>query len=133
TEVAVKVQYPGVAEAIRDDLHNTELLSTFLKLASGAIPGLTNLDMRSVADEIGARIGEEVDYSTELANQADFADRYRAHPFIHVPEVFPELSSPHVLTMQLVHGARWEAAVDASQALRDRWGEVIDRFFYGSI
>jgi predicted unusual protein kinase regulating ubiquinone biosynthesis (AarF/ABC1/UbiB family) len=133
TEVAVKVQYPGVAEAIRDDLDNTELLSTALKLASGMVPGLTNLDLRSVADEISARIGEELDYTTELVNQADFADRYRDHPFIRVPEVFAQMSSPHVLTMQLVQGARWEAAVEASQPIRNRWGEVIDRFFYGTI
>src|SRR5438270_9753991 len=133
TEVAVKVQYPGVAEAIRDDLANTELMFTFLKIAKGVVPQLENIDVRAVADEVVERIGEELDYGTELANQMEFADHYRGHPFARVPEVFPELSSDQVLTMEMVHGRRWTEIDDADQALRDRWGEVVDRFFFGSI
>jgi len=133
TDVAVKVQYPGVAEAIRDDLENTELLATALRMAKTLVPGLTNLDMRAVADEVAARIGEEVDYGTELRNQADFAELYDGHPFIRIPALYPDLSSTHVLTMQLVRGRRWEEAIKADQAMRNLWGEAIDRFFYGSI
>jgi predicted unusual protein kinase regulating ubiquinone biosynthesis (AarF/ABC1/UbiB family) len=131
--VAVKVQYPGVAEAIADDLANTDLLFTFIKIAKGVVPQLRNVDVRAVAEEVAERIGEELDYGTELANQAEFADHYRGHPFVRVPEVFPELSSDRVLTMELVHGRRWTAIADVDQALRDRWGEAVDRFFFGSI
>src|SRR5205807_7122169 len=133
TEVAVKVQYPGVAEAIRDDLANTELLFTFVKIAKGVVPQYRNFDVRAVADEIAARMGEEVDYGTELANQMEFAEHYRRHPFVRVPEVFPELSSDRVLTMQMVHGRRWPASGEVDQELPDRWGEAINRFFFGSI
>jgi predicted unusual protein kinase regulating ubiquinone biosynthesis (AarF/ABC1/UbiB family) len=133
TEVAVKVQYPGVAEAIRDDLANTELLFTFLKIAKGVVPQLRHIDVRAVADEIVERIGEELDYGTELANQMEFADHYRAHPFARVPDVFPELSSDRVLTMEMVHGRRWNATDGVDQELRDRWGEVAYRFWFGSI
>jgi predicted unusual protein kinase regulating ubiquinone biosynthesis (AarF/ABC1/UbiB family) len=133
TEVAVKVQYPGVAEAIRDDLANTELLFTFLKIVKGVVPQFRNVDVRAVADEVVERIGEELDYGTELANQVEFAERYRGHPFARVPEVFPGLSTDRVLTMELVHGRRWTAIDEVDQRLRDRWGEVIDRFFFGSI
>ena len=133
TEVAVKVQYPGVAEAIGADLANTELLFTFIKVAKGMVPQLRNVDVRAIADEISERIGEELDYGTELANQAEFAEHYRGHPFARVPEVFPEFSTDRVLTMEMVHGRRWTETTDADQALRDRWGEVIDRFFFGSI
>src|SRR5438067_3086672 len=133
TEVAVKVQYPGVAEAIRDDLANTELLFTFLKIAKGVVPQFRSVDVRSVADEVVERIGEELDYDTELANQMEFADHYRGHPFARVPEVFPELSSDRVLTMEMVHGRRWTAIDDVDQELRDRWGEAVDRFFFGSV
>src|SRR5947209_15442799 len=132
TEVAVKVQYPGVADAIRDDLANTELLFTFVKIVRGVVPQYRNFDVRAVADEIGERIGEEVDYGTELANQSDFAEHYRGHPFARVPEVFPELSSERVLTMEMVHGRRWTAIGEVDQELRDRWGEAINRFFFGS-
>src|SRR5205085_9556482 len=76
TEVAVKVQYPGVADAIRDDLANTELLFTFVKIAKGVVPQYRNFDVRAVADEIAARIAEEADYRSELANQMECADPY---------------------------------------------------------
>ena len=133
TEVAVKVQYPGVAEAIGDDLANTELLFTFIKIAKGVVPQFRNFDVRAVADEIAERIGEELDYGIELATSEEFADHYRGHPFARVPEVFPELSTDRVLTMEMVHGRRWTEIDDADQALRDRWGEAVDRFFFGSI
>jgi predicted unusual protein kinase regulating ubiquinone biosynthesis (AarF/ABC1/UbiB family) len=133
TEVAVKVQYPGVADAIRDDLANTELLFTFIKIAKGLVPQYRNFDVRPLADEIAERFGEELDYRTELANQKEFAEHYRGHPFARVPEVFPGLSSDRVLTMEMVHGRRWTAIGDVDQALRDRWGEAINRFFFGSI
>jgi predicted unusual protein kinase regulating ubiquinone biosynthesis (AarF/ABC1/UbiB family) len=133
TEVAVKVQYPGVADAIRDDLANTELLFTFIKIAKGFVPQYRNFDVRPLADEIAERFGEELDYGLELTNQSEFADHYRGHPFARVPEVFPELSSDRVLTMEMVHGRRWNQIGDVDQALRDRWGEAINRFFFGSI
>src|SRR4029453_290286 len=57
----------------------------------------------------------------------------RGHPFIRVPEVFPELSTGRVLTMEMVHGRRWTDTVAADQALRDRWGEGVYRFFFGSL
>jgi predicted unusual protein kinase regulating ubiquinone biosynthesis (AarF/ABC1/UbiB family) len=132
-EVAVKVQYPGVADAIGDDLANTELLFTFVKIAKGMVPQFRNFDVRAMADEISERISEELDYAAELANQIEFAEHYRGHPFARVPEVFPELSSDRVLTMEMVHGRRWTETADVDQALRNRWGEVVHRFFFGSI
>ena len=133
TELAVKVQYPGVAEAIGADLANTELLFTFFKIAKGVVPRVANVDVRALADEVVERIGEELDYGTELANQQEFADHYRGHPFARVPEVFPELSSDRVLTMEMIHGRRWTDVHGVDQDLRNRWGEVVDRFFFGSI
>lgn len=131
--VAVKVQYPGVDQAIRADLDNTELLATFLQLVGAIVPGSNRLDVRAVAREVAARIGEEIDYRIEAAHQTDFADAYRDHPFIRIPEVVPDLSTRRVLTMDLVDGKRWSQAVAADQQLRDRWGEVIYRFALGSL
>ena len=132
-EVAVKVQYPGVADAIGDDLANTELLFTFVKIATGMVPQFRSFDVRALADEISERISEELDYAAELAYQSEFAEHYRGHPFIRVPEVLPELSSDRVLTMEMIHGRRWTDTAEVDQALRDRWGEAINRFFFGSI
>lgn len=131
--VAVKVQYPAVAEAIAADLQNLELLATFLSLLMGLVlPRRPRIDARGTAREIGLRVTEELDYRLEAANQARFAACYRGHPFIHVPEVIAELCTQRVLTQELVQGQSWLEAVAAGQDLRDRWGEVVWRFLYGS-
>src|SRR6185436_7713474 len=62
-DVAVKVQYPGIAEAIHSDLQNLRLA---LKLLSAIAPGV---DSAAIAGEIRARIGEELDYELEASNQ----------------------------------------------------------------
>jgi predicted unusual protein kinase regulating ubiquinone biosynthesis (AarF/ABC1/UbiB family) len=129
--VAVKVQYPGVAEAIRADLRNGQLLTTFLRLGAG-LTGV-RADVEALAREIAARIEEETDYRVEADRQARFADAYRGHPFIRVPDVIPELSTGRILTMELAEGHRWSRALTASPVLRDRWGEVIYRFAVGSL
>jgi predicted unusual protein kinase regulating ubiquinone biosynthesis (AarF/ABC1/UbiB family) len=130
--VAVKIQYPGVAAAIHADLKNTELLSTFLGLLFGLSPRKVSFDIRGAAQEIGERITEELDYRLEAANQAEFAEHYRGHPFIHVPEVIGELCTGRVLTQELVQGKPWSYALASEQELRNRWGEAIHRFVYGS-
>ncbi|MBO0872159.1 MAG: AarF/ABC1/UbiB kinase family protein [Pseudonocardia sp.] len=132
-DVVVKVQYPGVEEAIRADLDNVELLGTFLRLARTTVPSMTRIDVRSVVAEVGERITEELDYRLEAASQAAFADAYRGHPFIRVPAVIPELSTRRVLTSDYVDGMRWAEALEAGADLRDRWGEAIFRFAFGSL
>jgi predicted unusual protein kinase regulating ubiquinone biosynthesis (AarF/ABC1/UbiB family) len=133
TEVAVKVQYPGVAAAIDADLRNTELIAVLLQLVRSFVPGVTRLDPRAMAEEISARVLEELDYVAEARNQTLFANAYDGHPFIHVPKVVPELSTAKVLTQELMRGAGWHDALNAERALRDSWGEVIYRFFFGSL
>jgi len=97
--VAVKIQYPGVADAIAADLKNNELLATFLSLLiHGVSMRRVRWDIRGYAREIHTHLTEELDYRLEAANQADFAARYRGHPFIHVPEVIAELCTDRVLT-----------------------------------
>jgi predicted unusual protein kinase regulating ubiquinone biosynthesis (AarF/ABC1/UbiB family) len=131
--VAVKIQYPGVADAIGADLKNTELLATFLSLIIGGVFGQRlNFDLRGAARELGARIAEELDYRHEATSQAEFAEYYRGHPFIHIPEVLDELSTERVLTQELVQGRSWAEAVTAEQELRDLWAEAIWRFTYGT-
>jgi predicted unusual protein kinase regulating ubiquinone biosynthesis (AarF/ABC1/UbiB family) len=130
-DVAVKVQYPGVARAIREDLANTELVATFLRFATSA-SGIV-FDPRQMAREFAARIAEEVDYRREAANLTAFSDLYRDHPFIKIPEPIPDLSTGHVLTMTFLDGTNWDAAQSADQSLRNTWAEVVMRFNYGNI
>ena len=129
-QVAVKIQYPGVAQAIRDDLANTELLATFMRFAASA-SGM-KMDVRSVAREAAARISEEVDYRHEAATITAFSELYRGHPFIRTPEVIPDASGDRVLTMTYLDGLDWAGAQQADQDLRNAWAETILRFAYGS-
>jgi predicted unusual protein kinase regulating ubiquinone biosynthesis (AarF/ABC1/UbiB family) len=131
--VAVKIQYPGVADAIVADLKNSELLATFLSLVIGGMsPRKLSFDLRGAAREMSVRIAEELDYRLEAANQAEFAAHYRGHPFIHVPEVIGELCTDRVLTQELARGLSFSSALTAAQELRDQWAEAIWRFTYGS-
>lgn len=129
-EVAVKIQYPGVAQAIRDDLANTELVATFLRFAIAA-SGM-KVDIRGLAREAAARIAEEVDYEHEATTIAAFSELYRGHPFIRIPEVIPEASSARVLTMTYLDGMDYAAAQLAEQDLKNTWAEAITRFTNGN-
>jgi predicted unusual protein kinase regulating ubiquinone biosynthesis (AarF/ABC1/UbiB family) len=127
--VAVKVQYPGVDKAIKSDLDNAELLyGLFAQFA------LKGMDVKSLVDELRARMGDELDYRLEARCQQEFAARYAGHPFIRVPAVVPERSSRRVLTSEWVEGMRWQEFLDtATQAQKDHAGEVLMRFAQGSI
>lgn len=130
-QVAVKIQYPGVAQAIRDDLANVQLLTTFLRLATTAA-GM-KVDITGIAREASARIGEEVDYRHEAATMTAFGELYHEHPFIRIPEVVPEVCSDRVLTMTYLDGMDWAAAQHAEQDLKDTWAEVIQRFIDSNV
>lgn len=131
-QVAVKIQYPGVAAAIRDDLANTELLTTFFRFAASAAGGGMQADLRQITQEISARILEEIDYRHEAANITMFSDLYRGHPFIRIPDVVAEATGDRVLTMTYLDGLSWAAAQHADQDLKNTWAEVILRFATGS-
>ncbi|MGH9208725.1 MAG: ABC1 kinase family protein, partial [Acidimicrobiales bacterium] len=116
--VAVKIQYPGAAEAIRDDLANTELLATFVRFAVSASGTAMHPDFRHVTRQVAARISEEIDYHHEAANITAFTELYRDHPFIRIPEVIGAASGDRVLTMTYLDGMDWAAAQNADQDLK---------------
>jgi predicted unusual protein kinase regulating ubiquinone biosynthesis (AarF/ABC1/UbiB family) len=126
-KVAVKVQYPGIAEALRADLQNAQML---MRMAKALAPGL---DARAVADELKERVLEELDYEYEAQNQRTFARAYRGHPFIYVPDVVSRLSRRRVLVTEWVDGHGFDYVKELPQEARDRFGEVVYRFCFGSI
>jgi predicted unusual protein kinase regulating ubiquinone biosynthesis (AarF/ABC1/UbiB family) len=132
-EVVVKVQYPGVADAISADLENSELLASFARLGAKLSPIRVTFDPVAVVEEITERISEELDYRIEAANQMEFRSHFEDHPFIRIPEVIGELSTERILVMDEADGLRWTAALEQPQELKDTWGEVINRFVYGSL
>src|SRR3954462_6486489 len=126
-EVAVKVQYPGVAKALRADMQNAGMI---MRMAKALAPGL---DAKAVAEELKLRVLEELDYEYEAQNQRTFARAYRGHPFIYVPEVVTSLSRSRVLVSEWVEGRGFEEVRQLPQDERDRFGEIVFRFCFGSI
>jgi predicted unusual protein kinase regulating ubiquinone biosynthesis (AarF/ABC1/UbiB family) len=124
-DVAVKVQYPGVAEAVETDLRN---LGVVLPLVKRLAPGL---DARAILAELRGRIGDELDYEIEAQNQRAAARAFRGHPFIRVPDVDTRLSTRRVLVTELVDGLGFEAVKALGHAERDRYGEIVFRFCFG--
>lgn len=126
-EVAVKVQYPGVASAVRADLRNLDMIMRLLKRMT------PSLDVKAVASEIRDRIGEELDYELEAQNQRSLARIYKGHPFIVVPEVIGSLSRERVLVSEFVRGVGFEELKGYPQSERNRIGEIVFRFFLGCL
>jgi predicted unusual protein kinase regulating ubiquinone biosynthesis (AarF/ABC1/UbiB family) len=124
-EVAVKVQYPGVAEAVETDLRNAMLLVPLVKRLA---PGL---DAKALATEMRERIAEELDYELEAQNQRRIERLTRGHPFIRIPRVYTDLSTRRVLVSQYIEGKRFEEVRRAEEAERDGYGEIVFRFFFG--
>jgi predicted unusual protein kinase regulating ubiquinone biosynthesis (AarF/ABC1/UbiB family) len=125
--VAVKVQYPGAAAAVRADLQNLGLI---MRAAKRFAPGL---DAKSTALEMRERISEELDYEHEAQAQRAFARQWRGHPFIVIPNVLTSLCRPRVLVTEWIDGIGFEQILQTPQATRDRVGEIVLRFFFGSL
>ena len=127
TDVAVKIQYPGIAEAVETDLRNLQML---LPLVKRLAPGL---DVKALAQELRERIGDELDYEVEAQNHRAMARAWRGHPFVFVPPVDTARSRRRVLVTHYIEGRRFEAVKALDEAQRDRYGEIVFRFFFGTL
>jgi predicted unusual protein kinase regulating ubiquinone biosynthesis (AarF/ABC1/UbiB family) len=126
--VVVKVQYPGVAEAVRADLRNAEVFAPLARVVS------PNQEIQPLLDELRERVDDELDYQREARYQRAFASRYEDHPFIHVPDIVGELCRKRVLVSERVEGIRFDELVrDGSEEERQRVGEIVFRYAFGSI
>ena len=122
--VAVKVQYPGVHEAIESDLDAAEVMyGMFSSLM------LKGLDAKGLVDELRERMREELDYRLEADNAIEFSRLFAGHPWVRIPSVVPELSTEKILTTEWVDGLSFdELRTSASADTKQRAGEVIWRF-----
>ena len=126
-EVAVKVQYPGVAKAVRADLQNLGLI---MRVAKRMAPGM---DAKAMTREIRERLTDELDYEHEAQQHRAFARSWRGHPFIYVPPVVTELCTRARAGVEWVEGTGFEEVEQMDRATRDRFGEIVFRFFFGSL
>jgi predicted unusual protein kinase regulating ubiquinone biosynthesis (AarF/ABC1/UbiB family) len=136
-DVAVKVQYPGVARAVRSDLQN---LGIILRLMKSVAPGLDPQELgagglpppvRGAATR--GRIEEELDYELEAQNQRTLARIYKGHPFVVIPDVYTSLSHERVIVSEFVTGRKFDEFKTCPDAERNRLGEIIFRFYFGSM
>lgn len=126
-EVAVKVQHPGIAEALEADLRNAGLIEMAL-----APLGMRRFDSKRMLEEIRTRFREELDYGLEAARQRLFWTRWQDHPTVRVPEVIDSHSAHRVLTTEFVRGEPFDVARAAPAEQRQAWAETLWRFVYRS-
>ncbi|MEM1029935.1 MAG: AarF/ABC1/UbiB kinase family protein [Myxococcota bacterium] len=126
--VAVKVQYPGIDKAIRNDLKSINLFGTMMG------PLATKVNAKEGLQEMTEVFLSELDYTRE-AEMADlFRRMHQDDPDIVIPRVFQSLSTRRVLTTQLLEGTSYATFTEhADQAARDRSGLAIWRFMFRSL
>ncbi|XP_053765405.1 LOW QUALITY PROTEIN: atypical kinase COQ8A, mitochondrial [Panthera pardus] len=113
-EVAMKIQYPGVAQSINSDVNNLmAVLNMSNMLPEGLFP-------EHLIDVLRRELALECDYQREAACARKFRELLKDHPFFYVPEIVDELCSPHVLTTELVSGFPLDQAEGLSQEIGTR-------------
>lgn len=120
-EVAVKIQYPGAAEALLSDLTQ---ISRVARMAAGWIPGM---DIKPITEELRARMGEELDYDLEARSQRRFAKVFRDDPSFLVPDVLAQ--SEKVIVSEWIDGIPLSRIVsDGTQQQRDEASRLYMEF-----
>ena len=119
-EAVVKVQFPGIADAMRADIRNGTAVFAFGQLM---FPHVKRSDLR---EEMMQVMLEECDYRLEVANQREFGELWSGHDVIVVPRVYDEFCSERVITTEFVAGQRFEEFLaSASQSAKNRAGHAM--------
>jgi predicted unusual protein kinase regulating ubiquinone biosynthesis (AarF/ABC1/UbiB family) len=120
-DVAIKVQYPGVAQSIDSDVANVAAL---VKL-SGLIPKGFQID--PYVEEARKQLHEETDYLLEASHLRKFHTLLAGSDRYELPEVQDDLTVPTVLTMSFIDSVPLEAVADLDQPIRNRVaGDLVD-------
>ncbi|MBM3631935.1 MAG: AarF/ABC1/UbiB kinase family protein [Alphaproteobacteria bacterium] len=119
TEVAVKVQYPTMKQAVQADL------ALFKMILRHAWESSHGLDMRDFPHEWEQRLYEELDYGSEIRNISCWRELFKDNPLIHIPFPFPDLTTAHILTMSWSPAQGIETAFHQNQDLRHDLGQKI--------
>ncbi len=124
-EVAVKVQHPGVVQAVESDLANAGLLESLISTMAGK-----RFDSKKMLAVVRARFREELDYTLEATRLSAFATLHEGDPTVRVPDLIASHSAKRVLTTELVRGATFSEACAADVDTRRRWAETMWRFVF---
>lgn len=124
TDVAVKVQYPGAAQALRADLRQ---IARAARLFGILAPGI---DVKPLVEELQERVVEELDYSLEAGAQSLFADEFEGDPRIEVPHVVAHTERALVTTWLESEYSLAQIITGGTPEQRDHFGEIYVRFLF---
>ncbi|WP_343703499.1 AarF/ABC1/UbiB kinase family protein [Chitinophaga sp.] len=123
-ELAVKIQYPGVANSVKSDLR-------IVKPFAIRIVGMNEVDMDKYFDEIESKLLEETDYALELHRSRELSAQCAHIPNLVFPTYYPELSSDRIITMDWLDGLHLKEflATNPSQEVRNKIGQALWDFY----
>jgi predicted unusual protein kinase regulating ubiquinone biosynthesis (AarF/ABC1/UbiB family) len=123
-ELAVKVQYPGVADSIRSDIR-------LVKPIALRVLGLSEETVRPYLQEVEARLIEETDYALELRRGQEIAAACADLGHLQFSNYYPALSSARILTMDWLPGQHLKEFLltEPSQAVRNQLGQALWDFY----
>ena len=123
-DLALKIQYPGVARSIASDVDNVAALLRLLNL----LP--VDLDVDGLAAEAKRQLAQEADYLREAAFLERYAGLVADEPALLVPGVHRDLTTPRIMAMDFVEGEPLDALATAPQARRNAVGALLERLLF---
>lgn len=123
-QLAIKIQYPGVANSVKSDLR-------IVKPFAIRIVGMSEVDMDKYFDEIESKLLEETDYKLELQRSMDISALCADIPNLVFPGYYPELSSDRIITMDWLEGFHLKEFLERnpSQEARNSIGQALWDFY----
>jgi len=125
-ELALKIQYPGIARSIRSDIDNVVAVLRLVKL----LPKEADID--ALAAEAARQLSNEADYLAEASALACFAALVSDEPRLRIPRAHADLTTARILAMDFMPGEPLETLVAASvrQSTRDEIGALLERLVF---
>jgi len=123
-KLAVKIQYPGVADSISSDL---KLVKPF----AFRLLGMSEKELNIYVKEVEERLLEETDYELEVRRSIQFSEACKNLNNVVFPTYYPERSSKRIITMDWLEGMHLKEFLrtNPSQALRDKIGQALWDFY----
>ena len=123
-KVAVKIQYPGVADSVDSDLNIVKPFATKLV-------GMKGADVDQYFDEVRDRLIEETDYALELERSISMTEKLKGLNGVVFPKYYPEVSNNKIIVMDWLEGQHLTEFLDLnpSQEVRNEIGQKIWDFY----
>jgi len=117
TEVAIKIQRPGIQEIVDKDL---VIMHHMAELINKTIPSMRIFNIPVIVDEFEKSITKEMDYQLEARNTQNFGANFANDEGIYVPRIFSDYSTSLVLTMEFMHGNKMVNVLDNPDGFDDK-------------